>query len=339
MSLLEKDFWYIACEEKNLKKKKILSATILGEKLVLFITSQNKIVALQDRCLHRSSPLSCGLVINDSIQCPYHGWTYDQNGKVSFIPSEGAEAKLGNRRIPKYQVQCAEGYVYVCLTNKNNFKPYKIPHFDDKKYQHIRLINYFDNNVTNCVENFVDVPHTTFVHPTIFRNESHNKIKALVKQSNGEVHVEYKGEKSDLGIFNFFLNPEKKEFKHTDEFLMPNITRVQYWLGDKKHFVISSQSVPVENNKTIVYTDLTYNYGIWNKISKPIIKVQAQKIIDQDVDILNKQSKIIKKYGTKFQNSPCDIIHTYIEDIRNEINNQRDPRALPEKYSEVEIWI
>ena len=37
----------------------------------------------------------------------------------------------------------------------------------------------------------------------------------------------------------------------------------------------------VTDEETLVYTDLTYDYGIWNWLSGPIVRLQAQTIIDQ----------------------------------------------------------
>ena len=41
----------------------------------------------------------------------------------------------------------------------------------------------FPNNVTNCVEDFVDIPHTAFVHPRIFRVRKDEKLTANVQRT------------------------------------------------------------------------------------------------------------------------------------------------------------
>ena len=120
---------------------------------------------------------------------------------------------------------------------------------------------------------------------------------------------------------------------------MPNITTVNYWFGNKKHFIITSQSIPQKNNQTLVYTDLTYNYGIWTYLSRFIVRKYAQKIIDQDIIILRDQMIGIEKFGTQFSYSPSDIIHTYIESIQNEIAEGRDPLLLPKKLTRIKFWI
>lgn len=40
----------------------------------------------EDVCIHRKAPLSQGRIDNKCIECPYHGWQYNENGDVTSIP-------------------------------------------------------------------------------------------------------------------------------------------------------------------------------------------------------------------------------------------------------------
>jgi phenylpropionate dioxygenase-like ring-hydroxylating dioxygenase large terminal subunit len=161
----------------------------------------------------------------------------------------------------------------------------------------------------------------------------------VVVRENGSVRVTYRNERKNFGWFSWFLNPKGVEIGHTDEFFTPNITSVHYRFGGKNHFIITSQSVPVSEDETLVYTDLTYNYGLWTLPSRPLVRWQAQTIIDQDVAILDNQMATIRKYGANFQNSPADVIHTWIESLQAEVAEGRDPRALPRRETEIKFWV
>ncbi len=339
----DKNFWYVACESKDLDLKKPIHVVILEEWVVLFRDASGIARALQDRCIHRSSQLSRGTVVNGCIKCPYHGWTYSGKGDVVDIPAEKVDSVRGRKKAVDYSVVESQGYIYVNLNQveAHQTKPFVIPFYDAKGYAHIRLINRFKNNVTNCVENFVDIPHTVFVHPTIFRTTKTKKqrMAAQLRREGGAVIVEYKMETDNFGAFSWFLNPTGDEIIHRDSFHMPNVTHVEYIFGPKRHFNITSQSIPIGPAETLVYTDLTYNYGLWNQIAKPIIRWQAQMIIDQDVEILNNQWLTIEKYGSQFMNSNIDMIHLMIEAIRGELERKKDPRTLETKSCEVEFWI
>ncbi len=340
-SISFKNFWYIVCSSQQLKKNQALPRKILNEWLVVFRDENGRPVIMQDRCIHRNSQLSKGQVQNGQLQCSYHGWTFNGQGKLVCIPSEGPnQQKIGNRCAKTYECLEQDDFIFVRLGKHDTFHipPYRMPHYQERGWETIRLFNVFQNNVLNCAENYVDVPHTVFVHDKIFRSSSNEKVTTNVQRKNGAVHIEYLGETDNLGWFSWFLNPSKKPIVHIDHYYMPNFTSVQYAFG-RKEFWISSQSIPVEDNLTYVWTDLTYKFGLLNKIARPIVRYQGQSVIDQDIVALNNQMKVIKKYGMNFSNSTADIVHVFIESIYNEIAEGRDPRHLSEKKNKVEFWV
>lgn len=336
-----KDFWYIIAQSNEVSSSRPLARTLFNERIVLFRDEDNVAVALEDRCLHRMAPLSKGKVKNGKLQCAYHGWTYDGQGRIINMPSACDQSSITSHcKAFKYALIESEGYVYFCPSRRpqNSLKPFNIPCYQQNGWEHIRLLNRFNNNVTNCAENFVDIPHTAYVHDRIFRSEKTEVVTASVSRGGGKVHVVYRGEKSNTGIYGWFLNPRKEGIYHTDTFLMPNVTCVEYGFG-KKRFFITSQSVPVSEEETLVYTDLTYNYGVWNKIARPFIKKYAQKIIDQDIDVLEDQMVNIKHYGNRFMNTDADIIHVFIESIRSSLDAGQDPRSLPNITKEIQFKV
>ncbi|NJM19009.1 MAG: aromatic ring-hydroxylating dioxygenase subunit alpha [Richelia sp. SM1_7_0] len=335
------DFWYIVGLSNQLKPNKVISRTILNEWLVVFRGADGKPVALQDKCIHRNSRLSKGKVCQGKIQCPYHGWVYDNTGTIVSVPSEGdnfCESKA--RKCQSYQTLEQDGYVYVRLSSlSEEFTPFKMPFYQQPGWETVRVINRFHNNVTNCAENFIDIPHTASVHPGIFRKPSKQQLEMTVERRNGCVFAEYRNETTNLGWFTKFLNHKGYQIRHTDSFHMPNITSVEYDTAANRRLFITSQCVPEAENSTLVYTDVTYNYGIWNKLAKPFVHWTAQYIIHQDVEALKIQWEVIEKYGTQFANTDADTIHIFVESIRNCIATGKDPRKLPDKLVEVKFWV
>jgi hypothetical protein len=151
------------------------------------------------------------------------------------------------------------------------------------------------------------------------------------------VQVTYRGETSNLGTFSWILNRGRQPIEHTDSFHAPNVTCVRYALGDRWGFYITSQSVPVAADETLVYSDLTFSFGAVTRLAKPIVRRQAQRVIDQDIAILAAQRDVIAHYGRRFVNSDCDQIHVLVESILREITEGRDPNTLPELVREVEF--
>lgn len=337
-----KNFWYIACKSDELTSNAPIQRTILNEWIALFRDEDGRPVALRDRCPHRNFKLSQGYVRNGKLQCPYHGWVFDKSAEVTAIPSEGERfKKLKTRCAHKFSVMELDDFIYVRLEDNENFspKPFRMPFYKQKGYKTVRLFNVFKNNVTNCAENYIDVPHTVFVHDKIFRVSRNEKIDAIVERSNGSVKVEYKNETDNMGWFSFFLNPKKTPIKHVDYFHMPNITSVEYEFSKGKEFYITSQSIPINDELTHVYTDLTYCFGLITPLAAPFVRYQGQSVIDQDIEVLNTQMEVIKKYGTNFSNSRADIVHVFIESIRDAIAEGKNPELLPHKLNEFDFWI
>jgi phenylpropionate dioxygenase-like ring-hydroxylating dioxygenase large terminal subunit len=336
------DFWYIVALSQELKPNQILSRIVLGEWLVIFRDREGKPVALSDRCLHRNSRLSSGKICDGNLQCPYHGWVYNHLGQVIYIPAEGDNFQPSPQLQGKsYSTMEQDDYIYVRLAEKPEIdcKPFKMPYYQQSGWETIRVINHFANNITNCAENFINIPHTAFVHPGVFRTSRKQQLEMIVKRSNGTVEAEYYQENTNLGWYSRFLNFQGQEIYHRDCFIMPNITSVEYKMGKQRHLFITSQSIPESDNSTLVYTDVTYNYGIWNKIARPFVYWTAQYIINQDVNILKIQGETIAKYGSDFCYTPSDTIHLFIDSIMKSIAQGKDPRLLPDKSVKVTFWV
>jgi phenylpropionate dioxygenase-like ring-hydroxylating dioxygenase large terminal subunit len=346
-----RSFWYVVAQSSELPPSTVLRRKVLGEWLALFRGDDGRPAALRDRCMHRNAPLSKGQVRDGQLQCPYHGWVYDKDGVVVAVPAEGRKFNASKRRCAtRYATVEQDGFVYVRLDADApaEIVPYRMPHWNEPGWKTVRLVNRFRNTVTNCAENFIDIPHTVYVHDKIFRVQRTERVTATIRRSGGSVLVEYHGETSNLGWFSWFLNPEGTPIEHRDNFHMPNVTEVEYVFSDARRLFIISQTVPEEQSgedgECVVVTSLTYNFGPFSRwplsaVAGRILGWQGQKVIDQDIAALADQMEVIGKFGESFNNTAADAIHVFVESIRDEILAGRDPRALPDKTAHVEFWI
>lgn len=335
-------FWYVACQSDELKTGQVLGRQILGQRMAVYRDRAGEARAIKDVCLHRNAPLSSGRVVEGGLRCGYHGWVYDGCGRVVEVPSLGPEqAKIGSRCQKPFETLEQEGYVYVRPARHPSVetRPFAMPHFSERGFARIRLINRFENTLTNCVENYVDIPHTAYVHYGIFRKPQAQRLTATVRRWDGRVRAEYRNENSNLGWFSWFLNPTGAPVRHIDDFHSPNVTSVEYDAGPACRFFITSQSIPVTATETLVYTDLTYHFGLWTRLARPVVRWQGQAVIDQDIEILKLQMESLKHARQLFTHTPADIIHVFIESIHRELELGRDPRLLPERSQEIEFWV
>ncbi|MDX2097197.1 MAG: aromatic ring-hydroxylating dioxygenase subunit alpha [Leptolyngbyaceae cyanobacterium bins.59] len=336
------DFWYVVALSDQLKPGKVISRSLLGEWLAIFRDETGQPVALRDRCLHRNSRLSCGKVHQGKLQCPYHGWVYDSAGQVVAVPAEGKEFQPNLSRQGNHYATCEQdGYVYVRLAiePENEIAPFPMPHYQEAGWETVRVVNEFHNTVTNCAENFIDIPHTVSVHPGIFRQPRQQRLEMTVERHQGVVTARYHHETNNLGWYAQFLNGTGQEIYHVDRFYFPNVTCVEYEMGPHRRLFITSQSIPETETTTRVYTDVTYHYGFWNKLARPFVHWTAQKIIHQDVKILGVQQEVIEKYGERFSHTSADTIHVFVESIRDAIARGEDPRTLSDQSIQVTFWV
>jgi phenylpropionate dioxygenase-like ring-hydroxylating dioxygenase large terminal subunit len=333
------NYWYIVAESRELTSDRVLARQVLDERLACFRAADGRPAILRDRCLHRNVPLSAGVVQRGLLACAYHGWTYDGFGRVVAIPSAAPDPHRVHCSQP-YPVIEQDGFIYVRLRRDaaSEILPFPMPHYGQSGWMNLRLQNRFANNVANCVENFIDIPHTAFVHRGIFRSAFGQRVFATVKRSQGTVCVTYRNERSNLGTYRWLLNPRGREIRHTDSFFAPNVTSVVYEIGAKV-FIITSQAIPIGDYEALVYTDLTFRFGAWNALAAPFVRRHGQRIIDQDLEILALQGQNIARYGAAFEDTPADLIHRMVDSIREAIARGEDPCQLPPVEHAIEFRV
>lgn len=140
---------------------------LLGENLVAFRTS-NGVSVLKDLCAHRGCALSIGRVVNERIECPYHGWQYDHTGECVRIPAVDVDHPIPKKaRVTAYQTQEVAGVVWVALEDPLAPVPMPPPGCEvGTEGTRTILVKAYDLPVDagRAVENFLDVSHFPFVH-------------------------------------------------------------------------------------------------------------------------------------------------------------------------------
>jgi phenylpropionate dioxygenase-like ring-hydroxylating dioxygenase large terminal subunit len=336
--------WYIASLSNELEHKPI-QRILYDRPYVLWRDSNGNALALPDRCLHRHTLLSMGgEVKNNNLKCPYHGWEYDQNGVVTHIPSEGP-GSIPEKKICLKPIPCVEqdGAIWLWMGEgepATKTPPWRFPKFDDSEWIHYFMITDFNGEVTDLAENFMDVPHTVFVHKGWFRSQKNQKVPTTIETKNGRVLCTYHQEKDEFTfVAKTLLNPKNKPMTHTDEFIYPNITRVDYHFGENG-FIINSQCTPVGSLRSRVYTYIAYKVRFGGKMLEPIIRFYTRKVINQDVDIMINQGKSLEMDPQRsYRSTEADELHIQIERIRH-FGKMNDERLLSFKISkEVSFWI
>jgi phenylpropionate dioxygenase-like ring-hydroxylating dioxygenase large terminal subunit len=324
------NYWYAVATSDQIAKKRPLGRTVMEQMLVLWRTSDGKVVCFDDHCLHRRALLSEGAVFDDMLGCPYHGWTYDRRGTCVGVPSEGKDGPTaGKHQLRTWHTREAYDLVWVWMGDEEPSREvFPMPGFwGQKGWRRYYMETMFDNGVTNLVENFMDVPHTVFVHDTWFRKTSWKAVPSTVERTTDSVLVTYDHPSDSIGVQGRILNPKNLPLEHTDKFYMPNNTRVDYVWGDcERSFVITSTCTPISPFETRVFTLISYKLGRLNHLARWWMPWYTRQVIQQDVVIMANQGKSLRHLGeTTFNNTEADLLHIEIEALRDAARRAESP--------------
>lgn len=163
--------WYVAAWSRDIGRT-LARRTILGKNVVLFRRQDGAVGALSDRCPHRFLPLSMGKLIGDTIECGYHGLTFDNAGACIAAPGEAAIPH--DARVASYPVRENMGMVWIWLGEASVAA--KTPVYDLAQYHdpswgvgHGDALHIAANYLLLC-DNLCDPSHVAYVHPTTLGN-------------------------------------------------------------------------------------------------------------------------------------------------------------------------
>lgn len=332
-------YWYIACRAKDLSRT-LVAITVLGKAIVLFRDGEGSPKALEDRCAHRNAPLSLGTLRNGVLQCAYHGWCYNAEGAVVDIPAQPADDICPSFNIATYPCVEQDGYIWICpSTTPAHDLPFLFPYLGQPGWNGFHMKTRFNATVESCLENFLDCPHASFVHRGWFRTPTAKQVRAIVRTLPDGVEAEYFEEPRARSLVWWLLSPKKTQMRHTDRFIAPASSRVDYIFSNGAHFVISSACTPINDTETEVYTVITYHSPMWGKFLQLFFEPLSRLIIRQDVRMLGHQQANIHRFGEMaFHSTAQDLLGGYIVAWRQAIKNKTPlPPAGAEQHVEMRL--
>ena len=180
--------WYVAAFSSELTDQPI-ARTLLGQPIVLFRTGEGMVAALEDRCCHRSLPLSCGKVEANGLRCGYHGLLYATSGQCIDIP--GQERIPEKAKVKSYHLTEKDHIVWIWMPTQENAAPTHAapdyPHHDDPKYQFGCGVYHYDAPYQLIHDNLLDLSHLGYVHlKTIGGNAKQHMNAAMTVTSEGD---------------------------------------------------------------------------------------------------------------------------------------------------------
>lgn len=165
--MFPKNFWYVAAWDWEVRRQELFRRRICDEPIVFWRKEDGSPVALEDRCCHRHMPLSQGRLRGDSVECIYHGLTYDGTGACIRVPSQ--KTIPSNARVRSFPVVERYHWVWIWMGDPALADPALIEDFhwmDDPAWRFKGERLELPGNYLLLVDNLLDLTHLQFVHAT-----------------------------------------------------------------------------------------------------------------------------------------------------------------------------
>ena len=159
-----RNYWYIAAFGTEVGRQ-LLPRSLLSLPVVLFRRRDGQVIALEDRCPHRRISLSLGRLIEDRVQCGYHGLEVDDRGKCVRIP--GQDSIPAQVSVRSYPIVERDGFVWIWPGDATAADPKAIPSYPmctDARMAGKPMLVQVNANARLLIENVLDLSHIAFVH-------------------------------------------------------------------------------------------------------------------------------------------------------------------------------
>lgn len=194
--------WVFICAEAKLQNPgDYLALDLAGEPIAIIRGQDAQLRALSNICRHRGTPLlDLGYGrIEKNIVCPYHAWTFGDNGQFKGAPMTG-EVKIDKAKhcLPQFALECWNGLVFINLSEQPSeaqSRAFKerikglddyLGHFELQRFKHCYQLptEHWHANWKLAVENGIESYHLFKVHKETLETQTPTKQAYYVAGSS-----------------------------------------------------------------------------------------------------------------------------------------------------------
>jgi len=286
------DIWYFAGLASDVKTGDLIRRVIAGEPITLGRKRDGSVFALRDICPHRAAPLSAGRMVDDSVECPYHGWRFGtSDGACQEIPALTEAQKMDTTRIKvrHFPTRQTGQLIWVYISANKHFSgtpeinPPVIAFAENKAFMDDSLT--LNCHVDHAVIGLMDPAHGPYVHRQWWwrsEHSMHEKAKAFEPRVRGFAMAAHSPSSNS---FAYKLLGGKPITEIT--FRLPGIRTEEIKVGEKTLLSFTAVT-PIDANHTeirqVFFTDI-----LTLKLLKPILSIGASQFLRQDADMVDLQ--------------------------------------------------
>ncbi|MEO0465825.1 MAG: aromatic ring-hydroxylating dioxygenase subunit alpha [Pseudomonadota bacterium] len=182
------EHWYVAGTSEEFTEKPT-AKTLLNRSIVLYRTPDGTPNAMQNRCLHRSFPLSEGFLEGDNLVCRYHGIRYTPEGQIARIP---CQAQTSDKKLRTYPLKEVGPFVFIWMGDPDTVGEFPdLYHLADPNYRTVHDFMTLEGNYLLLMENLNDLTHFAYLHKETFPfDDAFMDLPTEVKMIDGRVWCE-----------------------------------------------------------------------------------------------------------------------------------------------------
>ncbi len=158
--------WYVAAWTVEVKREP-LRKVICEIPVVLYRKLDGTAVALEDRCAHRGYPLSAGRVVEDVLECGYHGFQFDCSGVCVRIPAQSIIPQRA--RVRAFPLVEKDGWIWIWTGDAGKADESLVPDthwMTDPAWATVTHSFQFECRADLIHDNLLDLTHESFIHLT-----------------------------------------------------------------------------------------------------------------------------------------------------------------------------
>jgi 5,5'-dehydrodivanillate O-demethylase len=311
---------------------------ILGEDLVLFRDGNGHLGLLGLRCPHRAASLGYGRVREDGLECCYHGWKFDVEGKCLEQPAEPAESDFkGKVHHLAYPVREMGGWIWAYL---GPGAPPILPKIDvfvqEDGVRVLENLGLYPCNYLQIIENSVDQTHTGVLHAGPGSNREDTWGREVPKAWWKE---------DEYGIIS---TQTRGDYTRVSHFVFPTINIIAHtWPGGKFRWprLGAHWRTPVDDTHTLFFsvTFLPYLSGQAPKLPEGLTIHTADEVciaMLQDYQVVVSQGEVADRTDERLGTSDGGILllRKMIREAIEIVQKGGDPKGVwrnPQMENEV----
>lgn len=209
------NYWYPVEYVDRVAPGQVVEVRFWGKSLALYRGADGKLRCIENRCAHRQLELTTGEVRGCQVVCPYHGWTFDGDGRLVDIPHELFDKKMPAIRLPDYEIRERYGLIWLFPGDRERAKTVAMPEIPELEgpdaWACVPVDFVWQAHHSMIIDNVLDFTHE-FLHRKYepFKNP---KLTA-VEVDDDAVYVEYDTEVGAGKIYNRFIPRESANTSH-----------------------------------------------------------------------------------------------------------------------------